>query len=99
MRIEFELRATEEMTFRVDGKDYGFSQLSPLARKENYKTHVHEYVYRLPTGKFIHVTVVGNAVHNHALGVTTGWYQVDELSESDALFYTEALAKFTALNA
>jgi len=99
MRVEFRLQPTEEMTFRFDGKTYRFTELTALARKENMWTHIHEYVYRLPTGKNIYVTVVGDAIHDHALGVLSGWYQVDELSDENARFLIEALAKFTAVHA
>lgn len=96
MRVEFNLKPTEELSFRVDGVSYGFSTLMPLARKERPATHIHEYVYELPQGQFIYVTVVGDEVHDYGSGVLSGWYVVEKLTQPQAEFMIDALAKFTA---
>ena len=97
MRVHFQLEEFEPFKITVDGVDYRFSSLKTLARKERITTHVHEYVYQLPTGKYVYLTVVGDDDQNSAAGITRGWYVAEIVSKTDAEWLINSLAPFTAL--
>ena len=97
MRVRFQLEEFEPFKITVDGVDYRFSSLKTLARKERLTTNVHEYVYQLPTGKYVYLTVVGDEDQKSAFGLTRGWYVAEIVSEADADWLIKSLAPFTAL--
>ena len=94
MRRRFELADTEPFEFEADGSSYRFSGLRALATRENHETLVNEYVFKLPTGKYVSLTAVGDDDQYGKNGLTRGWYVAQILSESDALWLVNALASF-----
>ena len=97
MRVHFDLKDLEPFTFRVDGVDYGISLLNPLAQKMRIPTNVSEYVYKLPTGKYVYLTVVGDEDQTSAYGIARGWYVAEVLPEKDATWLIQALEPFTRM--
>ena len=97
MRVHFQLEELEPFKITVDGVDYPYASLTPLARKERLATNVSEFVYKLPTGKYIYLTVVGDEDQTSAFGVTRGWYVAEVISKNDADWLVQSLAPFTAL--
>ncbi len=97
MRIRFELNDLEAFYFEFKGEKYAFSSLKPLARKERLATNIREYIYELPIGDFVYLTVVGDEDQTSGLGVAKGWYVVEELNLEEAKNSIDALAKFTVM--
>lgn len=97
MRIYFDLPQFAPFEIEVEGTKYAFSSLKPLARKTRRDTNISEFVYRLPTGKYIYLTVVGDEDQTSGYGIHRGWYVAEVIPEDDAKFAIDALAKFTAL--
>lgn len=97
MRIYFELEQFAPMVFEYKGKKYEYSHLVPLAQKRRLATNISEYVYQLPTGEYVYVTIVGDENQTSAYGVHKGWYVIEPISEEAAKFDIDALSKFTAL--
>lgn len=97
MRIHFDLPEFAPFEFEVEGTKYTFSSLKPLAQKTRVAPNISEFVYLLPTGKFVYLTVVGDEDQTSAYGIHRGWYVAEIMSEQDAKFAIDALAKFTAL--
>ena len=97
LRVHFDLKDLEPFTFRVDGVDYGISLLNPLAQKMRIPTNVSEYVYKLPTGKYVYLTVVGDEDQTSAYGIARGWYVAEVLPEKDATWLIQALEPFTRM--
>ena len=97
MRTHFELKNFEPFRFIADGKAYKFGDLTPLAEKRRPATKIHEYVFKLPTGKHVYLTVVGDEDQASAMGIERGWYMAEMLSDENAAFMIDAMAKFTAL--
>lgn len=97
MRKHFQLQEFEPMVFEYEGVNYQFSHLTPLAEKRRLATNIYEYVYRLPTGQYVYVTVVGEEEETSAYGIHKGWYVIEPISEEEAKFDIDALSKFTAL--
>lgn len=97
MRIHFDLPEFAPFEFEVEGVKYTFSQLKPLAQKTRVATNISEFVYRLPNGKYVYLTVVGDEDQTSAYGIYRGWYVAEVISEEDAALATNAFAKFTAL--
>lgn len=96
MRVQFDLQVGEPMTFAVDGIAYKFSGFRALAIKEHFTTGVFEYVFQLPTGQHVYLTVVSADETPSAYGVSRGWYVAEKVSADDAAFLMDAYAKFTA---
>jgi hypothetical protein len=97
MRVHFQLKSHEPFTFAVEGEEYAFSQLRPVAEKRRLATGVSEYVFKLPNRKHVYLTVVADEGENSSLGVGRGWYVAEVLSDKDAEFLIDALAPFTEL--
>ena len=97
MRINFDLKPLEPFTFIVEGENYSFSSLKPLAQKLRPATNISEFVYKLPTGKHVYLTVVGDENQTSEYSVHKGWYVAEILSDENAEFLIKALEKFTAL--
>jgi hypothetical protein len=98
MRTRFELAEYEPFHFDVEGVSYKFSGMLALAKKERPTTLVHEYVFKLPIGKYVYLTVVGDDDQYMKNGLERGWYVAELLSESDALWLVNALGPFTELS-
>lgn len=97
MRVRFDLKPTEPFSFVADGVSYRFSSLRPLAEKRRTATKVSEYVFKLPDGRHVYLTVVADEDQNSAFGVERGWYVAEIISDKDAEFLINALALFTKL--
>ena len=97
MRIHFDLPQFAPFEIEVEGTKYAFSSMKPLAQKSRLATKVSEFVYRLPTGKYVYLTVVGDEDQTSGFGIHRGWYVAEIISEEDAKFAIDALAKFTTL--
>ncbi len=97
MRIQFDLEQFEKFTFTVNGEKYSISTLEPLAEKSRLKTNIHEYVYKLPTEKYVYLTVVGDENETSALGIYRGWYVAEILTEEDAQLMIKAIENFKAV--
>jgi len=82
----------------MDGVSYPFASLETLAKKMRVATNVSEFVYKLPTGKYVYLTVVGDEDQISAYGVSRGWYVAEVISEKDALWLVKALEPFTNMN-
>ncbi len=95
MRVRFETKPFAPMVFEHKGTKYPFDELTPLANKTRVATHIVETVYRLPTGEHIYVTVVGDEDQTSPLGIHKGWYLIESITEEEAKFDIDALAKFT----
>lgn len=97
MRVHFNLQDLEPLRIDVEGISYPFASLEPLARKMSLATNINEFVYKLPSGKYVCLTVVGDEDQTSAFGVSRGWYVAEILSEKDALWLIKALEPFTKL--
>lgn len=97
MRIHFDLPEFAPFEFEVEGVKFTFSSLKPLAQKTRVATNISEFVYWLPNGKYVYLTVVGDEDQTSAYGIHRGWYVAEVMSEEDAKFAIDAFAKFTAL--
>lgn len=95
MRTRFELAELEPFHFVVDDVSYRFSGAQALAKKERITTLVNEYVFKLPTGKYVYLTVVGDDDQYMENGLARGWYVAEVLPEADALCLIKALEPFT----
>lgn len=97
MRIHFELGEFDQMTIEHNGVNYPFSQLIPLAEKRRLATNISEYVYKLPTNKYVYVTVVGEEEQPTGNGIYKGWYIVEDISKDEAKKDIDLLSEFTAM--
>ena len=97
MRVHFDLKNFEGFSFEFKGQSYAFSRLVPHAEKRRLATNISEYVFKLPSGNFVYLTVVGDEDQTSAFGVLKGWYVVESLTNEQAVFAIDALSKFTAL--
>lgn len=98
MRVHFQLKSFEPFYFDVEDESYTFLDLERLAEKSIPATNIHEYVYKLPTGKHVYLTVVGDEDQDSAYGIQRGWYVAKILSDKDAEFLIKALSPFTNLD-
>lgn len=98
MRTHFELKNFGPFRFNADGKIYKFGDLTPLAEKRRPATKIQEYVFKLPTGKHVYLTVVGDEDQTSTMGIERGWYVAEMLSDESAAFMIDAMAKFTDLH-
>jgi hypothetical protein len=97
VRVHFKLEEFEPFKITIDGVEYPYKSLRPLAKKERLTTNVHEYVYQLPTNKYVYLTVVGDEDQPSAFGLTRGWYVAEIISKDDAEWLIQSLAPFTAM--
>jgi hypothetical protein len=94
MRTRFELAENEPLHFTVEGVSYKFSGMRALATKESHTTLVNEYIFKLPTGKYVYLTAVGDDDQYAKNGLHRGWYVAQVLPEADALWLVNALKPF-----
>lgn len=97
MRVYFNLKEFEPFSFQINGVNYKFSELKPLAEKTSYATNISELVYKLPSNSYVHLTIVSDEDQISAYGITRGWYVAETINEQDAFWLIKALEPFTAM--
>ena len=96
MRNRFELENLQPFYFQVGESQYTLSDVRTKAEKRNMPANVFEYIFELPDGTDVWLTLVGDEDETGPYGIHKGWYTVVTLSDSDARFLIDAFSKFTA---
>lgn len=94
-RKRYELAPGEVLAFDINGVEYNLNNLTSLAEMHKLASGISEYVYQLPAGLFVYLTVVPDKDHTSTTGSLSGWYVTEMLSEKDARWAIGAIKTFT----
>jgi hypothetical protein len=92
MRVPFQLKDFQPMSFSVAGKTYVYTEGKRLAVKPNLAANIEESVLEMPDGKIVWLTVVGHDDESAATGITRGWYVTQTLDAESAATLVKAFA-------
>ena len=92
MRVHFNLKNYEAMTFTVDGKTYSYPQTPRLAFKPNHAANIEEVLLQTPDNKKVWLTVVGEDAEPSGAGILRGWYVAKVLDDESAADLVKAFS-------
>ena len=81
-----------EMMIEVEGSRFAFPDCFNFAEIGNLQANITEHVLKARDGRYIRLTVVGDAEVDGAHGVLKGWYVARFLDEESAIKTRESWA-------
>src|SRR5262249_14378326 len=91
MRIQFQLKGFEPMSFSVQGKTYSYAEVNRLGARMNVEANMEESIVQTPDGKKVWLTVVGDDEESNPYGIMRGWYVATVLDDKSAALLAQAL--------